>query len=60
MPGSPTTPGRRGARNIALRRVAFRYGNSVGTRDICSIVAQWLAYTHPCQRFAVHLTTHDA
>ena len=33
MPGSPTTPGRPGARDGAPVRVAFRYLNSVGTRD---------------------------
>jgi hypothetical protein len=60
MPGSQTTPGQRSTRSSALRRVAFRTSNYVGTRDKCSIVAQWLAYTHPCQRFTVCLTTHGA
>ncbi|MCP3713803.1 hypothetical protein M3I54_44680, partial [Paraburkholderia sp. CNPSo 3274] len=41
-----------GARDCALGRFAFRYTDSVGTRDQFSIVAQWLACTYPCRRFA--------
>ena len=52
MPGSPTTPGRSGARDGAPVRVAFRHANSVGTRDEVTFAAQWLAYALPCQRFA--------
>ena len=52
MPGSPTTPGRRGARDDAPVRVAFRLINDVGTRDIVTFAAQWLAYALPCRRFA--------
>ena len=52
MPGSPTTPGRPGARDIAPVRVAFRHRNGVGTRDEGTFAAQWLAYALPCQRFA--------
>ncbi len=33
MPGSPTAPDRRGARDGAPRRVAFRLINGVGVRD---------------------------
>jgi len=33
MPGSTTTPGHPGARDCALRRFAFRYTDSVGTRN---------------------------
>ena len=55
MPGSQTTPGRQGACVGAPRRVAFRVRNRVGTRDEIPIVAQWLAYAFPCQRFAPHL-----
>jgi hypothetical protein len=51
MPGSATTPGHPSACDGALGRVAFRNLNSVGTRDINSIVAQWLAYAFPCRRF---------
>jgi hypothetical protein len=52
MPGSTTTPGHPSACDGALGHVAFRALNSVGTRDINSIVAQWLAYAFPCRRFA--------
>ena len=52
MPGSPTTPGRPSARVVALGHIAFRYTDSVGTRDQFSIAAQWLARTFPCRRFA--------
>jgi hypothetical protein len=52
MPGSTTTPGHPGARDCAPERLAFRYTHSVGTRDQFSIVAQWLACTYPCRRFA--------
>lgn len=51
MPGSSTTPGHPSACGGALECVAFRNLNSVGTRDINSIVAQWLAYAFPCRRF---------
>lgn len=60
MPGSTTTPGHPGACDGALRRVAFRFLNSVGTQDINSIVAQWLAYAYPCQRFTSHLAIRRA
>ena len=51
MPGSPTTPGRPGARAGAPVRVAFRDLKRVGTRDRTSFAAQWLACTLPCRRF---------
>jgi hypothetical protein len=51
MPGSATTPGHPGACDGALGHVAFRFLNSVGTRDINSVVAPWLAYAFPCRRF---------
>ncbi len=57
MPGSTTTPGRLSTRINALRHLAFRYTDSVGTRDIFSIAAQWLAYTYPYRRFANTLTS---
>jgi hypothetical protein len=60
MPGSPTTPGRAGARDIAPVRVAFRNENSVGTRDSSSFAAQWLAYAHPYRRFTAALTSDSA
>jgi hypothetical protein len=36
-------------------RVAFRSSNSVSTSDFKSFVAQWLACSHPCQRFERYL-----
>ena len=56
MRSSLTTPGRPSARAGALGYVAFRYTDSVGTRDNFSIAAQWLACTFPCRRFADILT----
>ena len=52
MPGSPTTPGRPRACDSARRRLAFRYTDSVGTRNQFSFAARWLACTYPCRRFA--------
>ena len=34
--------------------------NGVGTRDISSFAAQWLAYALPCRRFAAALADDDA
>ena len=52
MPGSSTTPGHPSACDDALGHVAFRYTDSVGTRNQFSIAAQWLACTFPYRRFA--------
>ena len=52
MPGSSTTPGRPSACVGALGHIAFRYTDSVGTRNQFSIAAQWLACTFPYRRFA--------
>ncbi len=60
MPGSTTTPGRLSTRVNALRRIAFRYTHSVGTWDIFSIAAQWLACTYPYRRFADTLASDCA
>ena len=60
MPGSPTAPGRTGARIEAPVRIAFRQRNSVGTRDEPTFAAQWLAYAIPCRRFANILANADA
>ena len=60
MPGSPTTPGHPSACASALRRLAFRYTDSVGTREQFSIAAQWLACTYPCRRFAATLADDNA
>ena len=60
MPGSPTTPGPPSARASALGRLAFRYTDSVGTREQFSIAAQWLACTYPYRRFAGILANDSA
>jgi hypothetical protein len=60
MPGSSTTPGHPGACDGAPEHVAFRRLDNVGTRDINSVAAQWLAYARPCQRFAPHLAVRHA
>jgi len=60
MPGSPTTPGRTGARINAPIHVAFRDSDHVGTRNFQAFAAQWLAYALPYRRFADTLTDDDA
>ena len=60
MPGSPTTPGRPGARTRAPVRIAFRDLKRVGARDTTPFAAQWLAYALPCRRFACTLTSIGA
>ena len=60
MPGSSTTPGRAGTCASASARVAFRYLNRVGTRDLTSFAAQWLACTLPCRRFTAILADCSA
>jgi hypothetical protein len=52
MPGSSTTPGHTDTRAFASVRVASRPFNGVGTRDISSFAARWLAYALPYRRFA--------
>ncbi len=59
MPGSSTTQDRICARVGAHPRFAFRCDNGVGV-PIDSFAAQWLAYTHPCRRFAPGLAADDA
>jgi hypothetical protein len=60
MPGSTTTPGHPSACDSALGHFAFRNLNSVGTQDINSVAAQWLAYAYPCQRFVAYLAVRHA
>jgi hypothetical protein len=55
MPGSPTAPGRPGARTGAPGHVAFHQRNGVGTRIDVAFAAQWLAYAIPYRRFAATL-----
>ena len=52
MPGSSTTPGCPSTCVGAPGHIAFRYTDSVGTRNQFSIAAQWLACTSPYRRFA--------
>src|SRR4051812_46897000 len=52
VPGSSTTPGCPSACVGALGHIAFRYTDSVGTRNQFSIAAQWLACTFPYRRLA--------
>ena len=59
MPGSSTTQDRICARVDAHPRFAFRCDNGVSV-PIDSFAAQWLAYMHPCRRFAPGLTADDA
>ena len=60
MPVSQTTPGRPGARADAPVRVAFRWDNGVGTRDLLTFAAQWLAHAIPYRRFAASLAAGGA
>ena len=52
MPGSQTTQGQMDARDRVSIHVAFRQTYGVGTPEILTYAAQWLAYTLPCRRFA--------
>lgn len=54
MPGSQTTWGRTGTCANAPVRVAFCFFEGISTPDGI-FAAQWLAYTHPCQRFTYTL-----
>jgi hypothetical protein len=49
-----------GRSHDAPGRVAFRCRNGVGTRDIRTFAAQWLACMLPCRRFARALTDTTA
>ena len=60
MPGSPTTPGRPGARVGAPVHVAFRGLERVGARYMKYFAAQWLACALPCRRFAPTLASCNA
>ena len=60
MPGSQTSQGRDKACDSAPHRVAFRRAKDVSTLNKKPFAAQWLAYSHLCQRFAPHLTVRHA
>jgi hypothetical protein len=51
MPGSQTTRGPMGTCDGMPIRVAFRVTYRVGTPEIITCAAQWLAYTLPYRRF---------
>jgi len=60
MLGSTTAPSRPGACDDAPVHVAFRSMHSVGVPGVLFFAAQYPAYAHPCQRFAVTLAGADA
>ena len=60
MPGSQTSPGRGSACVGARPRVAFRRVKCVGARNDKLFAARWLAYAHPCRRFAYALADANA
>lgn len=55
MPGSQTTQGRSDTRADVPSRIAFRATYRVGTPEIITYAAQWLACTLPCRRFTATL-----
>jgi hypothetical protein len=56
MPGSQTTRGGTGPRDGGPMPVAFCCHDGIGTPNDIAFAAPYLAYTHPCQRFACGLT----
>ena len=57
---SQTSHGQGRTPNVALPRIAFPQCKDVGTLNTNAFAAQWLAYPHPCQRFAPYLTVRRA
>jgi hypothetical protein len=60
MPGSQTTRGQTDTRHSVSTHVAFHETYRVGTPEIITYAAQWLACTLPCRRFADILTDNCA
>jgi hypothetical protein len=60
MPGSQTAQSQAGPCAIAPACVAFCHYEGIGAPDCTVFAAQWLACTHPCQRFVRRLATTDA
>lgn len=61
IPGSTTTPGQWGTRDVASHRAAFRLRNGVGTRNpSLRDAAPWLACELPCRRFVDTLADASA
>jgi hypothetical protein len=60
MPGSLTTRSRAASRDGEAARVAFGVRHTLGAPDGITIAARWLAYAHPCRRFAPALAGRHA
>ena len=60
MPGSSTTPGRTGTRDDAPTVLPSGISTPSAPGLIQAFAAQWLAYAHPCRRFAPGLAADDA
>ena len=60
MPGSLTTRSQTASRDGETARVAFGVRHTLGAPDGITNAAQWLAYAHPCRRFAPVLADRRA
>ena len=60
MPGSLTTRSRAASRDDKAARVVFGIRHTLDAPDGITIAAQWLAYAHPCRRFAPALADRRA
>jgi hypothetical protein len=60
MPGSLTTRSRAASRDDKAARVVFGVRHTLDAPDGITIAAQWLAYAHPCRRFAPALADRRA
>jgi hypothetical protein len=60
MPGSLTTRSRAASRDDKAARVVFGVRHTLDAPDGITIAAQWLAYAHPCRRFAPALAGRRA
>ena len=60
MPGSLTTRSQTASRDGETARVAFGVRHTLGAPDGITIAARWLAYAHPCRRFASVLADRRA
>ena len=60
MPGSQTARDPSCTCDDVQTDVAFHLADGVGAPENQYFAAQWLAYSHPCQRFAPYLTVRHA
>jgi len=60
MPGSLTTRSRTASRDGEAARVVFGVRHTLNAPDGITIAARWLAYAHPCRRFAPALADRHA